>query len=763
MKAGILTFHNALNYGAVLQAYALQEALRKMGCEAAILNYSNPAVKTNLVEPKRTDYRNPLKYRNDLDIYQRNLAKAEKIVSFCASKLNTTEAIAEEQLADASKEYDVVFCGSDQVWNEKITNEDSHYFLDFVPPEKRCSYAASIGSDSFPESRLGSMWNLLHDFRAISVREKTACKSLQEQIQISAVRVLDPTFLLEKAEYEQIGESVSAFEGQFILLYMLVYSDSLVRSVRMFAKKTGMPVVCINSSGKVIKGFSDASTSGIEEWVSLFQNAAYVFTNSFHGVAFSINFNKQFWVELLPAGVNANSRITDILSDFSLSDRIIRDENLKEDRIEYDTVNEKLNELRTNSYNYLAGALAGEYVPQKQKKQNSIISIASDHCCGCTYCSEICPVNAIDLIHDEKGFLRPKVDFNKCVNCGKCVRECPFLVKEKEANDHLPLGVYAAFSKDKDVVKKSSSGGVFYEISRYVLEHNGVIFGAAFDDEFNLRHTAIEQLLDIEPLLGSKYVQADMSGILEDVRKKLQENRTVFFVGTPCQVAAVKSYCKENRDNLILCDFICHGVPSPSLLHDQIHYCEDYFKSKVVAYYPRSKVSGWAHHEMFVFENGKEDHTHPVTQAYKNIFYLNFGIRSSCYNCAFTSFDRVSDITIADYWGLEIDHPELLLSDGISMILANTNKGAKVLGEIESLEKYRTELSSIHEEKQPHLFHPLKKDVKQSVFWKLYLSRGWRTVAVRFAGCGDRAILKWKIKKTIKENKILNRVYKAIR
>jgi alpha-galactosidase/6-phospho-beta-glucosidase family protein len=122
MKAGILTFHNALNYGAVLQAYALQEALRKMGCEAAILNYSNPAVKTNLVEPKRTDYRNPLKYRNDLDIYQRNLAKAEKIVSFCASKLNTTEAIAEEQLADASKEYDVVFCGSDQVWNEKITN-----------------------------------------------------------------------------------------------------------------------------------------------------------------------------------------------------------------------------------------------------------------------------------------------------------------------------------------------------------------------------------------------------------------------------------------------------------------------------------------------------------------------------------------------------------------------------------------------------------------------------------------------------------------
>lgn len=751
MKVGVITFQNANNYGAILQAYALQTSIQKLGCEVQVIDYRNPYVASIASKPNIRDYHNPLKYINDRDIFLINEIKRRKILNFIENNITITRSVSREELRDFADKFDVVFSGSDQVWNDKITRNDDTYYLDFLSPEKRCSYGASIGSSEIQEENIPRVNRLLSQFRAISVREKTAVDALNNQLGIQSVQVLDPTLLLSKKEY--CSHSKCDKSERYVLLYMLIYSETLITSAKKIAKKLELPLYCINSSGKKVSGCIDKSNSGVEEWLTLFENAEFILTNSFHGTAFSINYNKKFNVELPPSRIKASSRITDLLDVFHLEQCLVNNGDISDAEIEYGRVNEILNHERQKSISFIRKALDGEYIPKKQTTPKSILVYEWDHCCGCGLCEKVCPTHAITMRADINGFAHPHIETIKCNQCGTCMRNCPFAIAEKRKKDKVPLELYAAYSDDSDAVMYSSSGGVFYEIAKNTLDNQGVVYGAAFTKDFSLEHRRVTSLNELKPLMGSKYVQSNSYKVFDDVLQDLELGRKVLFVGTPCQIAAIKSLSKQRDENLLTVDFVCHGVPSPILLKNHIQYVGEYFRSKVIEYRPRSKVMGWGHNELFIFENGKKEYRHPLSQAYRNIFYKDCCFRGSCYNCPFTCFDRPGDITISDYWGIEQNYPELYRKEGISMIMENSEKGKSVISQINSLIKYKTGLNSITEIKQPHLFRPLKHPTEREAFWNDYHLKGWKYVAEKYVNCDIKSLAKWRVKSVLRSIK----------
>lgn len=750
-KAGIITFHNALNYGAILQTYALQKTLEDLECSTCVLNYCNPYVETVLKKPRLLDYHNPLNYYRDNLVYRKNTIKNNKIKKFIANNLNLTKTLNKDNISIYAENLDVVFTGSDQVWNDDITHNDDTYFLDFVPKEKKFSYAASLGRNSISLENIERVYKLLSSFSGISIREKQGHDALYNQLGINSTQVLDPTLLLDKHSYEKFSKTDN---NKYIVLYMLLYSKTLIEKTKKISKILGYPVYCINSSGKPIRDFIDCSDVGVEEWVTLFSNAEFIATNSFHGTAFSVNFNKQFFVELPPSRIKANSRIIDFLTLVGLENRIVDDNEsiLALSKIDYEPVNKKIEFERSLSIDFLKKCLQGNICQNNKEINKSIISIKQEMCCGCGVCLEACKFDAIVMKTDEKGFYRPCLIPEKCVNCGLCKNTCSF---NDDKDDNSNISVYAGSSKNKDALYSSSSGAMFYALSDFFLNNNGVVYGAAFDENFVLRHKRITDIKNIKPLMGSKYTQSNVYDIYNKLEEDLHNNLLVLFVGTPCQVASLKKVYGK-FDNLFLVDFVCHGVPSPKLIQEHIKFIEKNTGKKVINYIPRSKILGWGHNEMFVFSDGTSLFKDPISQAFKKIFYLDYSIRRSCFNCPYTSFDRCSDLTLADFWGVEINHPELYSKDGVSLILSSTDKGDALLKKLNGINIEEVCIDDIPYKKQPHLFRPLVFNKKQyNEFWDLYNKYGWEYVCRKYADCSYKDILKWNIKQS--------KLYKIIR
>lgn len=753
VKVGIVTFHNAINYGALLQTYALQKSITNIGYEAEVIDYSNPNIDKKRKKPCWKEYRNPLNYHNDKLIYEIESVKEKKIHDFSNARINKTEKANRENIGKISCNLDVIFTGSDQVWNDSITGFDDTYYLDFIPAEKRCSYAASIGKEIIPAENVTRMQRLLSNYHAISVREETAKEALKTQLGISSTRVLDPTLLISEREYEEIAKK--PIKKGYVLLYMLLYSETLVQSAKSMAKEKGVPVFCINSSGKRIKGVVDYSDVGIEEWLGLFLNAEFIFTNSFHGTAFSINFNKQFNVELPPARIQASSRVKDILKIFDLEKQAIENGKIKSNIINYELVNEILSSEREKSKKFLLDAIENRGGVKPKRTEKSVVSISWDHCSGCGYCQQVCPVNAVEMKPDCHGFMHPEVNLNKCIQCGKCLKECPYRNKETEnrKTEDYSQQIFAAWSKNAEVVANSSSGGMFYELAKKTIQEGGVVYGAAFDENFTLKHRRIDRIEDIKPLMGSKYVQSNAFICFDSVKRDTESGKKVLFVGTPCQVSALKKLPYKNKSNLLLVDFVCHGVPSQILVKEYIRYVESYFNKRVKEYIPRSKVMGWKACEVIVFNNGQMEYRHPVIQTYSKIFYSNCALRSSCYNCPYTDFNRHGDLTIADYWGIEQKRPDLYQKEGVSLLLVNSERGRKIIDSMDTIVLSKTEKDTIIKEKQPHLYYPVNQPDMYEKFWKEYERKGWKYIIEKYAECGRKNLLKWRIKKILRKVK----------
>lgn len=302
-------------------------------------------------------------------------------------------------------------------------------------------------------------------------------------------------------------------------------------------------------------------------------------------------------------------------------------------------------------------------------------------CCGCGSCMEICPKQCIAFVEDEEGFMYPKVNMQECMECGLCEKRCP-VINEYKALEH-EREAYGAYSKDESAREKSSSGGIFGEIAKYVLLSGGYVCGAAFDEEFKVSHIMIDSIKQLDLLRGSKYLQSINKGIYAQVKKKLEEKKIVLYSGTACQVAGLKKYLAKEYDNLLTIDVLCHGVPSPKLWKKYIDELSDIRSNRIDDVKFRNKDTGWKNFSVKIdVVGGNSVYEKHSNNPYMRLFLNNICIRPSCHACHYKSMERPSDITMGDFWGVEQKNPELDDDRGTSVIQINTAKGKYIFSKI---------------------------------------------------------------------------------
>lgn len=324
---------------------------------------------------------------------------------------------------------------------------------------------------------------------------------------------------------------------------------------------------------------------------------------------------------------------------------------------------------------------------------------------------------------DEKGFLYPYIYREKCIDCNICRKICP-------ANDMInlnnPIKIFACKNKDTEKRISSSSGGVFSEIAKKIINDSGTVYGASFNDDWQVEHIRVSNENDLEKIKRSKYVQSDMKNVFKNIKEDLKDNKNILFSGTPCQVHAVKNSNKFKDDNIFYVDIVCHGVPSPGVFEDYKRYLENKYKSKIININFRYKNDETTQNIKIDFENR---YSYISNYNKKEVFYKLFLdnkiLRDSCYDCYYKKFERIGDISLADFWGVEKSSAKALKDiHGISLILINTEKGLNMFEKIKDKFVF-CEISK--EECYPYnCFFNFEKPKDYNYIWEEYINKGFK-------------------------------------
>lgn len=355
-----------------------------------------------------------------------------------------------------------------------------------------------------------------------------------------------------------------------------------------------------------------------------------------------------------------------------------------------------------------------------------------DECSGCTACSSICGKSAITLKEDALGFLYPMINKEKCVDCGLCWKICP---NNSDIPMAIPMDCYVGYAVNKKEQLSSSSGGVASAVGRYFVKSGGVVYGCSADSIDDIGHIRVDNEHDLTKLKGSKYVQSNMRSIFIQVRNDLKSGGKVLFVGTPCQVAGLKSFLRKNYDNLVTMDFVCHGVPSVKILKESLKSRLSDFVSKKYQLSFRRKVK---HGNVYNSEYGLFIHSQEKGYIYEGCYPKDMYItgflsalfyRKSCYSCHYTKRERISDITVGDYNDISGEYENI---EGkkrlLSMITVNTEQGEIILKKMRNA----LFLEDINYSKlvaaQGQLRHPMKLHKGRDEFEKLFTSVDFDTL-----------------------------------
>ena len=363
-----------------------------------------------------------------------------------------------------------------------------------------------------------------------------------------------------------------------------------------------------------------------------------------------------------------------------------------------------------------------------------------DKCCGCGLCAVKCPKQAIEIKEDEYGFMYPFIDKSKCINCGICKKVCNYNKKENEKKLYEKKA-YAAISKDNSIIVSTASGGVFTTIATSFLYKGGVVFGCSLEKEknrFTINHVKVTDIKGLEKLKGSKYVQSDISNVFSEIAKELNNKKKVLFSGTPCQVAAIKSFT-QNPHNLFTIDLICHGVPSNKMFNDYISYLSNKNNIEIDNFLFRDKKKGWGlYYYYYYYDKKKNQFCQKTSPAFKSSYYQMFldsyTYRENCYSCPYACDIRVGDITIGDYWGFETEHLELMTrhkinpEKGVSCIIVNSSKGQEILDNYSSdiyLFESKYDKIKLHNQQ---LNNPSKKQKDREYILENYKENGYQII-----------------------------------
>ena len=382
-----------------------------------------------------------------------------------------------------------------------------------------------------------------------------------------------------------------------------------------------------------------------------------------------------------------------------------------------------------------------KYIPRYDK-------IGNLRCTGCSACAEVCPKGCISMQRDEYGFLYPSVDQSRCIHCNACFKACPL---NKEHGIAGKKKAYCGKSPDDRVRNMSTSGGLFAELAENTIGKGGIVFGAAFSEDFKaVKHTAIERKEDIIKLQGSKYVQSGIGDSFLQAKQELEKGRAVLFTGTPCQINGLNAYLGKEYDDLITCDIICHGVPAPAAYEKYISELEGSACSKPVSVSFRDKTEGWRNYSFKAeFENGAEYRKLNVEDPYLRAFVGNLDLRPSCHVCNAKGINRSSDLTLGDFWGMDKVCPEKNDGKGTSVIFANTEKGLDLIAELREsidIEEIRYEEATL---KNSSYFEAAPRNARADLFMASINGKSFSKSVERAFYVSPVKVAASKVKKTV--------------
>lgn len=338
-------------------------------------------------------------------------------------------------------------------------------------------------------------------------------------------------------------------------------------------------------------------------------------------------------------------------------------------------------------------------------------------CSGCHACYNACPKNSIEMKADEEGFLYPVVNKEGCIDCGLCEKACHII--DAFSRKEIKTEAYACINNNEEIRMQSSSGGIFTLIAEKIIDRGGVVFGAAFDEGFNVRHIGIQNKEDLALFRGSKYVQSTIGNSYKEAKKFLDDGRVVLFTGTPCQTDGLLKYLKKDYDNLYVQDIICHGAPSPKVWQKYLSFVKNKFPANFKEIYFRNKKFGWLKFSvLFKGEDGSEEIVPLTEDNYMKAFLRDLSLRPSCYACHSKSYDRNSDITLADFWGIQKLDPSMHDDKGTSLCLVHTEKGRKLFSEIEADIRFKkVDLEDALKNNSPY-YQSVQKPFNRRAFFK---------------------------------------------
>ncbi|MBE6464650.1 MAG: coenzyme F420 hydrogenase [Eggerthellaceae bacterium] len=375
----------------------------------------------------------------------------------------------------------------------------------------------------------------------------------------------------------------------------------------------------------------------------------------------------------------------------------------------------------------------------------------ASECCGCGACSCICPQQAISMRADESGFVFPVIDEDKCVQCGLCTETCAF---QTQAIPNELQEVYVASSAITDI-RRSASGGIFAALAEQTLAAGGIVAGAALDFEGGIaipRLVCIDDTATLDRILCSKYVQCDQNiDIYARVLDYLKQGRAVTFGGTPCQVAALRSFAYGYDERLLLVDVVCHGVPNSRFFNDYLKMRAHELGATVINYSFRDKRFGWSFIGRIDYVKDGKAQSAPINgleESYYRLFLEAQTYRESCYQCPYASPLRSGDLSIGDFWGIREQHPELfdgtetVFDDdlGVSSLIVNTQKGKRYLEEHAgdfNLQRSTYEKASANNKQ---LLRPVERTHQREEILNAYLHGGYESVSQWFADTYKKAL-----------------------
>ena len=362
--------------------------------------------------------------------------------------------------------------------------------------------------------------------------------------------------------------------------------------------------------------------------------------------------------------------------------------------------------------------------------KKNIERIDRQRCTGCGLCAEKCPKDCILMVEDGEGFRFPKIDSSKCVECGLCVRLCPTTSAADILYSKYERSYYCGIIKDKEMLIKSSSGGVFGVLAEHVINIGGYVCGCVYNDNLEAVHILSNQWQDVEKMYGSKYVQSRVEHCFLEIQNHLKADDIVMFTGTACQIAALRLYLGKDYSNLYNVEILCHGVPSPGLFAKYKKYMEKRLCGTIKDIRFRDKRrGGWGseHRTCIIYEkNGKLCENRPILPAYFSAFFYGLNLRESCYQCRFATPERVADLTIGDFWGSWNKYKKRF-NEGISVVGVNSEKGYElsesIFGRFAFYEVLPENEAIVSND---NFTHPIKRPPERTCFYEGILSQGYK-------------------------------------